>query len=129
MPSYIEKILASCMNVKNKLTECTGYPLILDAIYKNDQKMAQESFAILIDGHKTRCKKRYRWGHNYAAFYNKPDETFFVWGVGLANLCRYYGLAVVSDDPIVPAELLIPVMNNRLDYSDNIAAFEDVKKI
>ncbi len=46
-----------------------------------------------------------------SCFYGIPDEDLFVWGIGLVNLCRHYGMDVQISDPLIPEELLIPVNN------------------
>jgi len=47
-------------------------------------------------------------------FYDSPDEDLFVWGIGLANLCRYYGLNISINAPLIPEELLIPINCSNL---------------
>ena len=99
-------------NPKNRMVEFIGYALVLEAFLERDVPKANVAFKVLLEGHKKKCKSskgpNYRCGYG---FYDSPDADLFVWGIGLANLCRYYGLNVQVLDPLIPEELLIPVNN------------------
>lgn len=80
-------------NPKNKMTEFIGYALVLEALLERNEKKANVAFSVLLEGHKKKCKSPK--GPNYGyGFYDSPDADLFVWGIGLINLCRYYGLNV-----------------------------------
>lgn len=103
---WIAKLNEICVNKDYR--NFAGYPLVLEALLENNLAKANETFKVLISGHKNKCSSSK--GPNYGPyFYDSPDADLFVWGIGLANLCRYYGLNVIIDDPLIPAELVIPV--------------------
>ena len=92
---------------KNSISYFIFYPLLLEALLKQEQPKMNEYFEALVEAHKVICKsKKYSF---CPYFHDSPDENIFFWGVGLANLCRYKGFDVRSEDPLVPDELLIEV--------------------
>jgi hypothetical protein len=106
---WLPRLKDYCYNPKYKMTEFIGYPLVLEALMERDLEKANAAFKVLIEGHKKKCKSFK--GPNYGYyFHDSPDADLFVWGIGLANLCRHYGLNVQIDDPLIPEELLIPVV-------------------
>lgn len=107
---WIVKLKEVCANKRYR--DFLGYPLVLEALLENNLSKANDAFKVLIAGHKNKCKSNR--GPDYGPyFHDSPDEDLFVWGIGLANLCRYYGLDVTIDDPIMPAELIVPVNNSQ----------------
>jgi hypothetical protein len=109
---WVPTLKAFYENPKNRMSEFIGYALVLEALLERDEIKANAAFTVLLEGHKKKCKSSK--GRNYCSGYgfsNRPDADLFVWGIGLVNLCRYYGLNVQVSDPLIPEELLIPVNN------------------
>jgi hypothetical protein len=107
---WVPNLKAFYENPKNCMIEFIGYALVLEALLERDEKKANSAFKVLLEGHKKKCKSAK--GRNYGyGFANRPDADLFVWGIGLVNLCSYYGLNVQVSDPLIPAELLISVDN------------------
>lgn len=104
---WLSRLKAFCEDPKNRMSEFIGYPLVLEALLERDLEKANAAFQVLLKGHKKKCQSRK--GPDYGNyFYDSPDADLFVWGIGLANLCRYYGLNIQVADPLIPEELLIP---------------------
>ena len=81
-----------------------GYSVVFEAIAEHDVDKANQGFEEINKGHIKDCKGRgYRW------FKDTELEDLNTWGVGMANLCRYYGLDTQIDHTLIPAELLIEV--------------------
>ncbi|WP_420606036.1 hypothetical protein [Novosphingopyxis sp.] len=79
-----------------------GYTQMFEAILNDDPEQAQAAFPDIIAGHKRESK-----GQGMDMFTGSVDQFLSVWGIGLANLARSYGLPVEIDDPLIPADLLI----------------------
>lgn len=106
--SWLPRLIALCENPKNKMSEFMGYPLVLEAFAERDLEKLKKAFDVLLAGHKKKCKADK--GPDYGPyFYDSPDADVFVWGIGLVNLCRHYGLNISVSDPLIPEELLIPI--------------------
>jgi len=103
---WLPRLKAFCENPKNSMSEFMGYPLVFEALLERDLEKANAAFQVLVNGHKKKCKS-YK-GPDYGPYFDdSPDADLFVWGIGLANLCRYYGLNVQISDYLIPEELLI----------------------
>lgn len=103
---WVPKLKEFYENPENRMTEFIGYALVLEALLERDVEKASTAFKVLLEGHKKKCKSRK--GQNYGyGFHDSPDADLFVWGIGLVNLCRHYGLDVQVSDPLIPGELLI----------------------
>jgi hypothetical protein len=105
---WLSRLKEFCYNPKHKMTEFIGYPLVLEALMERNLERANVAFNVLLEGHKKKCSSNKEPNYGYY-FYDSPDADLFVWGIGLANLCRHYGLAVQIDDPLIPEELIIAV--------------------
>jgi hypothetical protein len=112
LQAWLPRLKAVCEDLEYDVKEFLGYYLVLASLLENNLEKANWAFTVLIVNHKKRCKKDKR-DYPFLCFYDSPDADLFVWGIGLANLCRHYGLNVVIDDPLIPEELLIPVENNN----------------
>lgn len=108
---WLPRLKAVCEDPEYDIGEFIGYYLVLAALLEHNLEKANLAFTALIENHKKRCKKPKEDYPFSADFYDSPDADLFVWGIGLANLCRYYGLDVTINDPLIPDELIIPVEN------------------
>jgi hypothetical protein len=113
LQAWLSRLKAVCEDPEYDVKEFLGYYLVLAALLKNNLEKANWAFTVLIVNHKKRCKQNKDDYPFSVDFYDSPDADLFVWGIGLANLCRHYGLNVVIDDPLIPEELLIAVENNN----------------
>jgi hypothetical protein len=105
---WLSRLKEFCYNPKHEMKEFIGYPLVLEALMERNLERANLAFNVLLEGHRKKCSSNK--GPNYGPyFYDSPDADLFVWGIGLANLCRHYGLAVQIHDPLIPDELVIAV--------------------
>ncbi len=77
-----------------------GYAQVFKAILARDNSAAQSGLEEVVKGHVKQCKRG-------GVFKDNVDETLCVWGVGIANLCRRYGLSVNGIPPLIPGELLV----------------------
>ena len=111
LQEWLPRLKAVCEDPEYDVKEFLGYYLVLAALLENSLEKANWAFTVLKVNHKKRCKQ-YKNDYPFNTyFYDSPDADLFVWGIGLANLCRHYGLNVVINDPLIPEELLIPVEN------------------
>lgn len=77
-----------------------GYPLVMRAILDGNLAAAQAGLAELLKGHRKESRKDKLFG-------DSVDEIICVWGLGLANLARWRGLAVDPQDALIPSDLLV----------------------
>jgi len=112
LQTWLPRLKAVCEDLKYNISEFIGYYLVLAALLENNLEKANWAFTVLIVNHKKRCKMD-KEDYPFSDFYDSPDADLFVWGIGLANLCKYYGLDVTIDDPLIPAELIIPVVESN----------------
>jgi hypothetical protein len=77
-----------------------GYIMMFDAIVAKDAAMAQAATHEIIRGHKRESKGN-------GEFAMLEDQFISIWGIGMVNLARHYGLKVEVDDPFIPADLLV----------------------
>jgi hypothetical protein len=110
---WLPRLKAVCEDPKYDVGEFIGYYLLLAALLEHNLEKVNLAFTALIDNHKKRCKKPKKDYPFGVGFYDSPEADLFVWGIGLANLCRYYGLEVTINDPLIPAELIIPVVESN----------------
>ena len=113
LQEWLPRLKAVCEDPEYDISEFMGYYLVLAALLDNNLEKANWAFTVLIVNHKKRCKKPKEDYPFSADFHDSPDADLFVWGIGLANLCRYYGLDVTIDDPLIPAELIIPAVESN----------------
>lgn len=81
-----------------------GYPIVFEAVMEKDVEKANAAFIEVNKGYIKECKGR---GDRY--FQRGEPEDINTWGIGMANLCKYYGLDVQIENPLIPKELLIEV--------------------
>lgn len=106
LQSWLPRLKALCENPKNRMLEFTGYYMVFEAFSERSVERLEKAFQVLLEGHKKKCRSAK--GPDFGPyFHDSPDADVFVWGIGLANLCRYYGMKVKIDDPLIPNELLI----------------------
>jgi hypothetical protein len=91
---------ATSASLRTMAKDFDGYPMVFNALLDRDLDAAQKGFAAIIAGHKRASKGK-------GDFVGTDDELLCVWGLGLANLCHWRGLAVEINDPLIPAELLV----------------------
>ena len=77
-----------------------GLADILDGILDRNLDLIHAGFADLIKNHHKEAES--------GLFYSSENEDLLIWGIGLANLCRYKGLDVQIDHFLIPQDLLIP---------------------
>lgn len=87
-----------CEKAEN--SDFIGYTLMFEAILIEDVKKANEALIAIEKGHKKQSKGR-------GVFKDSEDEVLCVWGIGIANLCRSYGLNVSYIPPLIPDDLLV----------------------
>ena len=85
---------------KKENSDFRGYALIFEAILIEDVEKANEALIAIEKGHKKQSKGR-------GVFKNSEDEVLCVWGIGIANLCRSFGLNVSAIPPLIPDDLLV----------------------
>jgi hypothetical protein len=85
---------------KKENSDFKGYALIFEAILIENVEKANEALIAIEKGHKKQSKGR-------GVFKNSEDEVLCVWGIGIANLCRSYGLNVSAIPPLIPDDLLV----------------------
>lgn len=106
LKAWLPRLKALCENPKNKMAEFMGYYLVFEAFADKNLEKLQKAFEVLLAGHRKKCKSDK--GPDFGPYWHEtPDADLFVWGIGLVNLCRYYGMKVVVSDPLIPEELLI----------------------
>ncbi len=76
-----------------------GYAQIFQGILENDAAMAKNGLKAIVKGHVRQSKGK-------GVFKDSEDEVLCVWGIGMANLCRAYGITVDSEPPLIPSDLL-----------------------
>lgn len=113
---WLPRLKSVCEDPEYKVKEFIGYYFVLEALLENNLEKANWAFTVLIVNHKKRCQKKVEAEYPFSEFYDSPDADLFVWGIGLANLCRHHGLNVVIDDPLIPEELLIPISDCQAGY-------------
>jgi hypothetical protein len=77
-----------------------GYAQVFKSILDSDPVAAGDGMRKIVEGHKRQCK-----GAGVFAF--TDDEYLCVWGIGMSNLARSYGLTIEPIPPLIPGELLI----------------------
>lgn len=87
---------------RKKYVSDIGYANMFKAILEENEQDANKALAEIAKGHK-------RLSRGSGRFSDTEDEVLCVWGLGMANLARMYGLKVESNDPLIPADLLIEV--------------------
>jgi hypothetical protein len=98
----LAKFLAHC---KTKMySTFIGYAYVFEALLEKNLEKANKGFEVVVQGHEEECH-----GKGERFFQETVDEDICIWGIGLANLCRYNGLDVQIENPLIPSELLIPV--------------------
>jgi hypothetical protein len=87
---------------KKRSAAFIGYAMVFDAVLVRDLAAAQAGLVALLNGHRKQSKGN-------GMFANKEDEALCIWGIGMANLCRWRGLSVDPNDPLIPSALLVPL--------------------
>jgi hypothetical protein len=95
---WIESLDLSCQEASN--ADFGGYAKVLAAVVRHDGASAQAAFAELLEGHRNQCR-------DDGIFTDTEDEVLCMWGLGVANLARFRGVAVQPNDSLIPVELLV----------------------
>lgn len=77
-----------------------GYVMMFDAILAKDSELGNAAALEIAKGHKKESKGR-------GQFALREDKFLSIWGIGMINLARSYGLDIEIDDPLIPADLLV----------------------
>lgn len=81
-----------------------GYVELFEAIRAGSRRQAAEAVPALIQGHEKMSKGR-------GIFALTDDKHLCVWGIGMLNMARgLYGLDVSGAPPLIPEELLCPIV-------------------
>ncbi len=98
MAEWASKFSAVCREAGN--IDFAGYAEVFNGILARDEKMAQGGLSAVVDGHRNQSKRG-------GVFKGLEDEAMCVWGVGVANLARHFGVIVSGISPFIPQELLV----------------------
>lgn len=98
MPARVDAFAEACE--KGTGRDFHGYVQVFCAVLAGDSAAANAGFVEVLKGHRRQCK-----GNGIFRF--TPDKHLCVWGLGLANLARHYGLNISICDPLIPSELLV----------------------
>lgn len=98
MQRWAREFGTTCQQKDN--ADFQGYAQVFDAILAADTAMANEGLKALVEGHKRQSK-------GTGVFKDSADEVLCVWGLGMANLARWRGLAVQAVPPLIPEDLLL----------------------
>lgn len=79
----------------------SGYADMFQAILRKNNTEANNAVASILKGHVKQSKGR-------GVFKYTDDEHLCIWGIGITNLARSYGLQVHPSPPLIPPELVIP---------------------
>lgn len=97
MERYGEEFSEVCCSDGN--LDFSGYADMFRAILDNDSAAANQAVKSIVKGHIKQTKGR-------GVFKNTDDERLCIWGIGIVNLARHYGLEVSASPPWIPADLL-----------------------
>lgn len=97
---FLDDYKELCLNDKSFM-RFLGYALVLDAANKRDLKAAEFGLNQILKYH-----RRNSWYHDYG-LYNSRKHC--VWGIGVVNICRSFGMDLKSNHEAIPTELLLPI--------------------
>lgn len=98
MERYCEEFCEVCRGDGN--FDFAGYGEMFQAILDIDSKKAKIAVTSIVKGHLKQSKGR-------GVFKYNDDERLCIWGIGIVNLARHYGLEVSPLPPLIPANLLV----------------------
>ncbi|MEX0715483.1 MAG: hypothetical protein WD066_02805 [Planctomycetaceae bacterium] len=93
-PQFIERC------ERTRASAFLGYGKVFQAILEENTAAANEGLQAIVKGHRKQSKGR-------GIFAGIVDEVLCVWGIGMANLARWRGLAVDPIPPLIPGDLLV----------------------
>ncbi len=97
-PHYVGRLKAVC---ESDDADFLGYAQLFQAVLDNNSVSASDALAKVVAGHK-------RQSVGDGVFVNTEDEALCVWGVGVANLARHFGIDITSPDKdLIPNALLV----------------------
>ncbi len=99
IPSRLDTFSKECE--KKRTSSFRGYALVLSAILSGSASDLSDGFVELLKGHR-------RLSRASGLFGMSADADLCMWGLGIANLARTYGLEVTISDPLIPSELILP---------------------
>lgn len=77
-----------------------AYPHLMESLLERKAGEAQRTLPQLISDHQ-------RESQGSGSFRGTVDEYLCMWGIGVINLCRWRGVPVQGEPPLIPGELLI----------------------
>jgi hypothetical protein len=92
------RLIDACQQIKENVN-FLGHAQLIDAIRAGDLVKAEHAMEDVISGHLAECEQHLMFG--------ELDKDLCLWGIGLANLCRWRGLRVRARSPLVPEGLLV----------------------
>lgn len=98
MQDWAEKFGEVCRDKANRNFQ--GYARMFEAMLGADTDEANAALMVLVNGHEKESKGK-------GVFRDSEDEVLCVWGIGMANLARRHGMAVVPVPPLIPDNLLV----------------------
>ncbi len=78
-----------------------GYTVSFKGILSRNDSITNEGLKLIVEGHKNQCKR----GGVFAS--SIADKALCVWGIGMANLARFYSIESTSTPPLIPDDLLV----------------------
>lgn len=76
-----------------------GYAQAFQGILNKDADMVKNALKEIVKGHARQSKGK-------GVFKDSEDEELCIWGIGIANLSRAFGLSLDGEHPLIPNELL-----------------------
>ncbi|QDT26912.1 hypothetical protein Enr10x_22240 [Gimesia panareensis] len=100
MQEWTPKFVNQCY--KSKMKDFLGYGAVFQALLTGDTSGVNAGLASIVQGHQKQSKGR-------GVFVSTEDELLCIWGLGMANLVRAFGIPSEAIPPLIPRELLTPV--------------------
>lgn len=98
MERYCDEFSEVCRGGGN--FDFAGYAQMFKAIINQDSAEANKALASIVKGHVRQSKGR-------GVFKDTENEWLCIWGIGIVNLAKSYGLEVQPLPPLIPEDLLI----------------------
>lgn len=104
MEHWLELFRETCM--EKAPAGFAGYVELFEAILTNKSSESSDAVQVIIKGHEKMSKGR-------GIFALSDDKYLCIWGIGMVNLARNYGLDVPEVSPLIPSDLLIEVNHKK----------------
>jgi hypothetical protein len=98
MQSRLASLVDVC--VTSHMRDFEGYCEVFSAVLESDGAKANKGLRAIVAGHQRQSKGK-------GVFAGTEDEVICIWGIGIANLCRMYGLIIEGVPPLIPDDLII----------------------